>query len=305
MDKFHVREFANRPAPSQEYLIEGILPLGAIGDISGMPGQGKSTLALLMADAVSQGLPWFGKKTRQMAVAWITGEASGKDAIHRDCVRLGIDFEESDILFIRAEKEMFRFDRLSECWITTDEGGQILKGLRDCRIGFAIIDTIGSVVAGLREIDNDQQRQLARHLRSEFAETSLLTISHTNQSSAKDDLSWRLHYLSRAGGNGFPGAIRWAAGVSELSPEEIQAFNIARTPGSRYVAFGISKYNEMPRPEYSNHSPAIFEIRADGGVEMVKVRHLGAEANLTSGADGVTTKARKGVRDERERRAVF
>lgn len=272
MKEFHSADLLSRaPAPIQ-WLVEGLLPLGALGDMSGQPGDGKSTILLSLSDHISRGAKWFGQATQQTPVAWISGEASGADVIQRDLHRLraGVD---SDILFLLPDSEMFRFDRQAEAWVTTAEGAAIIQRCRDAGIGFVVLDTIGSVCAGLQEIDNDQQRQLARHLRRELTGMTSVCVSHTNQASAKDDLDWRLHYLSRAGGNGFPGAIRLAGGVSSLKPDDAAKLGGRITgdeiAGSRLVAFGISKHNEMPRPGWNNASPAVFEIKPDGELVLV------------------------------------
>ena len=269
MLNFHSSELLATPPASIEYLVDGILPLGTGGDVSGPPGEGKSTILLSLCGAISSGRSWFGMRTKHMPVAWITGEASGRDAIARDLHRLRIDAN-ADISFFTVDQEMFRFD--GEAWTTTAEGDAVIEQLRAARIGFVIIDTIGSVCAGLKEIDNDQQRQLARHLRGALAGMTWLTISHTNQASAKDALPWRLHYLSRAGGNGFPGAVRWAAGVAAVTENDYTLPKV-KLPDEdrrrRLVGFGVSKHNEMPRAAWTNQHPTIFEIKPDGALVLV------------------------------------
>lgn len=272
MLEYHAAELLAKQPPPIEWLVAGLLPVGTLGDVSGPPGDGKSTILLSLADHISRGAPWFGIATKQTPVAWITGEASSAAAIQRDLHRLHAA-PDADIQFLLPEGEMFRFDRQVGSWITTAEGAAILQRCRDADIRFVVIDTIGSVCAGLVEIDNDQQRQLARHLRGELAGMTAICVSHTNQSSAKETLDWRLHYLSRAGGNGFPGAIRWAAGVTSLKPDDVAVLGERVTRDeitqARIVAFGISKHNEMPRPAWNNITPAIFEIKQDGQLVLL------------------------------------
>jgi len=269
----HSAALAARPAPSIEWVIEGFLSIGGINDISGPPGEGKSTIALKMVEAISRGDEFFGLKTHQLPVAWITGEASGEAAIHRDVKRLKLS-EESDVTFFHGfDEALFRYDYQQRVWITTETGKEVIQTLKNMQIGLVVIDTIGSVTAGLEEINNDCQRQLARHLAKELKEFTVITISHTNQASAKDELSWRLHYLSRAGGNGFPGAIRWACGVSAIKPDDAKVLTGILTEEDisigRYVAMGVSKHNEIPRPEWNNFEPAIFEILGNGDLVLV------------------------------------
>lgn len=270
MKTFHSSELlATSPKPIN-YVVDRFIPAGGICDISGPPGEGKSTIALSLVAAISTGSSWFGMRVQQVPAAWISGEASDQDAIARDLHRLKVDGD-SDITFILPDVELFRF--ADDVWITTAEGRAVIDSVREKQIGLVVIDTVGSVVAGSKEIDNDQQRQLARHIRAETRGLTVITISHTNQASATESLEWRLHYLSRAGGNGYPGAIRWAAGVSELRSEKdakavgLEDYDVA---GRRLVAFGASKYNEMPTPDWTNRTPAIFEIKRDGGLVLFK-----------------------------------
>lgn len=273
MKEFHSSALlAKQPQPI-EWVVDGILPLLTLGDVSGPPGDGKSTILLSLCASVSAGCEWFSHNVRQMPVAWVSGEASGEAALCRDLWRLRVT-EDADILFLMPDEAMFRFDRLAGQWNTTPEGAAIFQRCKDAGIGLIVIDTIGSVTAGLQEIDNDQQRQLARHIRKETLGMTSLLVSHTNQASAKDSLDWRLHYLSRAGGNGFPGAVRWAAGVSKLQAQDAERLGGRVTTdeieSSKLVAFGVSKHNEMPRPAgASNDAPLIFEIRPDGELVLV------------------------------------
>ena len=237
-----------------------------------MPGSCKSTLVLDLAAKISTGSAWFGHRTARTPAAWISGEASDDQSIARDLHRLSAS-RESDILVIFPDAVLFKWNTSKSAWETTDEGGRVLQKCRDCEIGFLVIDTVGSVVAGLKEIDNDQTRQLARHIRAETRGMTVITISHTNQQSAKDSLDWRLHYLSRAGGNGFPGAIRWAAGTSKLNAGDaaglgnrVSEEEIAQ---STLIGFGVSKYNEIPKPTCNNSTPMIFELLPDGGLSLV------------------------------------
>lgn len=274
MKIFHSASLVAKPPKPIKWLVEGLLPIETLGDVNGPPGDGKSTILLSLSDSVSRGDEWFGHKTMKTPVAWISGEASSEDSMQRDMQRLNVATD-SDIIVMLTEEVLFRWDTSGPGrWITTDEGAAAINRCREAEVGFVVIDTTGSVTAGLKEIDNDQQRQLARHIKRAFAGITVLTVSHTNQSSMQGELDWRLHYLSRAGGNGFPGAIRWSAGVSKLQPQDAEKLGGRVTRDeieqAKLVAFGISKHNEMPRPSgCNNNQPMIFEIRPDGALTLI------------------------------------
>lgn len=69
-----VAEFCNRPAAS--WTIKHVLPQADLGVLFGESGSGKSFIALDMAVAIAQGLPWRGNKTKPGRVMFIAAEGS-------------------------------------------------------------------------------------------------------------------------------------------------------------------------------------------------------------------------------------
>lgn len=68
-------ELIKRPPPT--YLIDKILPKGALGCVYGKPGSGKSFLALDWALCVAHGAPWGAREIRGGPVLYIVAEGSG------------------------------------------------------------------------------------------------------------------------------------------------------------------------------------------------------------------------------------
>jgi hypothetical protein len=60
--------------PDPEWLIEGILPLGAFGVLFGTPGVGKTFVALGMAKSIAAGQPWLGREVKKGPVLYIAAE---------------------------------------------------------------------------------------------------------------------------------------------------------------------------------------------------------------------------------------
>lgn len=67
-------ELIKRPPP--EYLVDGILPKGALGCVFGRPGSAKTFLVLDVALRVAGGLPWGVREVRGGPVLYIAAEGS-------------------------------------------------------------------------------------------------------------------------------------------------------------------------------------------------------------------------------------
>ena len=68
-------DMENLPPPP--YLIEHVLPAGALAALVGGPGGGKTFVALDMAFCVATGTPWLGHPVQQGPVAYVMAEGTG------------------------------------------------------------------------------------------------------------------------------------------------------------------------------------------------------------------------------------
>ncbi|MHB9042540.1 AAA family ATPase [Acidithiobacillus sp.] len=272
------------PPPRIEWAIQNILPAGTVGDIFGPPGEGKSSLTLDFAIAVASGAGnWFGLPCIAGPVALLGGERSGDAAFARDLHRASQGRNIDPGMLILPQNEcgdcppMWAWNKQLDRWVTTPWGKQVNDWLIAIKPVLILIDTLASAASGSDIVDQPQQYALGTTLR-QWAKTlgdpTVLTISHTNQTSAIQEVARRLHYLSRAGGNGLPGALRWICGVSRLRGGEMDMVPSGhdydpRDPVKRFLAFGVSKHNEMSLPLWTPERPAIFQMKPDGGLVMV------------------------------------
>jgi hypothetical protein len=154
-------------------------------------------------------------------------------------------------------------------WELTQWGQKISDWLMGANITMVVLDTIASAAQGSDLLDQPQQYQLGQTIRRWSRDVGLqvcITVSHTNQASASVGLHDRLDYLSRAGGNGFPGALRHLGGLTKLRKHEVPG--VQPETDRTLFAFGFSKHNESPQPDWTNHCPAVFSQRS-GRVELV------------------------------------
>ncbi len=291
-----------------DWLIDGVLPSGTVGDVFGGPGTGKSSVILSLALTVAAGGgTWFGKKVAGGRVMILGGEKSARKIWVTDLNRCaaGMNIE------IEAQRIIAPDGSVGSIWQWMRDGWQTGPGF-DYAVEEAkkfgptltIIDTIGRGALGQDPIDIPQQQMLA-NLLEKFRERvggTVLTISHTNQASGKDTLRNRLRYESRAGGNGLPGHLRWLLAMTPVRPEESAIWRGVEVEDDAameahemrsLVAVSVAKHNEMPRPKngWSNHQPLILEMMEDGSLMS-----LGYTSAATLEIDAQTVAERKAAK---------
>ncbi|MDB4916296.1 MAG: Primase 2 [Gemmatimonadetes bacterium] len=62
--------------PPVQFLVDGVLPRAGLGTLYGMPGSGKSFLALDMACSIATGSAWLGHPTHRGSVVYVAAEGS-------------------------------------------------------------------------------------------------------------------------------------------------------------------------------------------------------------------------------------
>ena len=84
--------FSKIPAREPEFLLDPQIPLGAITDLSGAPGEGKTRLTEAVAAAISTGREFAGQPIKKGSVILLNYE----DA-HSEVVRPRLDGLEADL----------------------------------------------------------------------------------------------------------------------------------------------------------------------------------------------------------------
>ncbi|MGC8733405.1 MAG: AAA family ATPase [Halothiobacillaceae bacterium] len=257
------------------------MPERVVCDISGSPGAGKTTLLTDLALAVAgESGKWQGKACIGGPVAILGGERTDAGALSRDLHRTGRPAPSPGALVVPTDGSgdcppMWRWNRKADDgagrWDLTDWGQEITEWAASAALAMVIIDTISSAAQGSDLLDQPQQYSLGQTVRRwarEVGPQITISVSHTNQASsaAGTAMHERLDYLSRAGGNGFPGALRHLGGLTRLRKGEVPG--IDPEDDRTLFAFGFSKHNESPPTDWTHHSPAIFSQRF-GRVELV------------------------------------
>lgn len=297
------------PPQKMEWAVDGLLPLGVVADISGPPGAGKTTLMTDLALAIAgESGRWHGKSCIGGPVVILGGERSDPGALSRDLHRTGRPAPGPGALVVPHHAgdcpPIWRWNRRADDaagrWELTTWGNEVTDWLCGVKAALVVVDTILSAAAGCDLLDQPQQYALGQTIRAWSRQTGVpmtLSVSHTNQSSsgALTQLHDRLDYLSRAGGNGFPGALRHLGGLTKLRTGEVPGID---TETDRTLfAFGFSKHNESPPTAWTHHTPAIFSQRS-GRVELVMSgEEVGQRLEIKDRADVVVKNTKKGSGD--------
>ena len=88
-----LRDLDDPALPDVEWVVDGLLPLGAVGLLLGRPKVGKSLLALDLAASVAKGERFLGRATRQGPVLYVAAEDAPAVLRSRLRSRLGDDRE--------------------------------------------------------------------------------------------------------------------------------------------------------------------------------------------------------------------
>ena len=166
-------EVYNLPEPS--WLIDGILPTNALAVLYGLPGAGKTFVALSMALSIAAGHLWCGKGTKSGSVLYVAAEGlrglqfrmqayEGKHSIvaeHLQC--LGQEFD------LRSFVDIQELATAMEA--------------RDFHPDFIVLDTFARLIPGADENSSKDVGQAIRamdELRRRFGATVLL-VHHTGK----------------------------------------------------------------------------------------------------------------------------
>lgn len=270
------------PPPPMRWAVDGLLPAGVVADIFGPPGAGKSTLLLDLALAVAADTAhWHGRALGIGGpVVILGGERSDAAAFARDLHRAGRPAPPPGALLLPTtdagdSPPLWSWNRRAMdgagVWEPTPWGHRVIGWLTAARPAAVIIDTVLSAAAGCDLLDQPQQYALGQTIRAwgrEVGGPAVLTVSHTNQASGGSGVALRdrLDYMSRAGGNGFPGALRHLGGVTKIRHGEVPGVEPATD--RTLFAFGFSKHNESPPTAWTHYSPAIFSQKS-GRIDLV------------------------------------
>ena len=272
-------DICQQPVSSIEWLVDELCPKSGAGTVDGPPESGKSSLIVnLCATIANGGGSWFGQDCLSGPVVVLGGEKSSQAVWRRDFERLGKVTRPGNFFIPGLAGPLWKWNKREEVWVKTNAYSEAVRGMKRIKPVIVIGDTIMRLARGINDGDNTNQAALGLELEELAAEFQclFLAIGHTNQASTKEPLSWRLHYLARAGGNGLPGVLRYCFAVTRISRFDIEKkgeleglLSTEDVLWRKIIACGVSKGNEIPPAVWTNYRPALFEIMPDGQIMML------------------------------------
>lgn len=302
----------DQPIPEFRWLVERLIPAEGVLDLSGPPGCGKSSIAMSLAVAVANCFEgegrWLDVPLQAHGPAVIVDfERSGSTSLARDLARQAPGGLRSGRLMVVCPGDSgggaflwSRPDRGGE-YVPTPFGHEVGHLLRELQPSLVIIDTLLAAAPDQNPIDIPSQYALGRAVMRAAAEIggAWITLSHTNQASARDPWWARINYMSRGGSNGFPAAIRAHMGVTRLTPEDRNELPPSVTVDSvrqdKILALGVSKANESPPPSWTPESPLLLELTRAGAL-----RRLGVAADTSASTSTSTGQVQGSGRSTRK-----
>jgi hypothetical protein len=157
------------PEPSpRRWIVEGLVPEGALTILFGDGGLGKSYLVLYVASCILLGLPIAGRSVEKRIVLYLDAELDEEEFRRRAyVVARGLDLE-------RPPEGLFYW-RLSGSLIDPRVRAQALTCARECKAGLVVVDSLTVASSG---IDPKEARDIIGLLKSLESLGTVLAVDH-------------------------------------------------------------------------------------------------------------------------------
>ena len=171
--------------PPGDWLIKGVLPDDDLVVLFGASGSGKTFVALDMAFAVAQGIPWRGNRSRQGTVVIIAAEGSGGLGKRSNAYAKfnDVDLSKVPLHVITAAPNFLHEDDIAEVLASIKALGEV---------ALVVIDTLAQVTPGANENSGeDMGRALANvRLIREATGATPMAVHHAGKDASKGSRGW-------------------------------------------------------------------------------------------------------------------
>ena len=254
-------QILDAPVIETEWLVEGLLPKGAVILLSGREGSMKSWVAMRWAHAVAEGQPWMGRLCKQGPVLYLDGEMP--PALLQKRLRLGVGG--SQHLYI---------------WSWADQGaafpvhleGEYLRQAAQSH-SLIVVDTLRRFMTAFQENSADDMAKVSHMLRELTRNGATVLVLHHSPKDVEK--------------RGYRGSTELGAGVDiTMSLEKKQhGVLVALNLGTEKTRFGGSPKLELlvrgshENPEFDERT----EKTSEPGHQMLRLRMVIEELTKTLG----------------------
>lgn len=248
------------PVIETEWLIDGMLPKGAVILLSGREGSMKSWVVMRLAHAVAEGHPWLGRACQHGPVLYLDGEMP--PALLQKRLRLGIGGSQHLHIWSWADQGTFPVHL---------EGSHLIEAARSHSL--IVVDTLRRFMSGFQENSADDMAKVSQMLRELTRYGATVLVLHH----APKDVEKR----------GYRGSTELGAGVDiTMSLEKKQQGGLV----ALHLSTEKTRFGGSPKVELvvrGSHENPEFQDRTENsnepGEQMVKLRELIEELTKTLG----------------------
>jgi hypothetical protein len=241
----------------EDWLIRGVLPRAGLAVVYGESGSGKSFLVLDMVAALSRGIEWNDRQTKQCKVTYVAAEGAGgfKKRLRAYAKRHDVSIEV--LPWIIADAPLF---------LTAEEPAAVMAGmLTTGQKDVVVIDVLAAVMPGGNENSGEDMGEVLKHCKLIHQHTGALVIliHHSGKDQTRGARGWSgLRAAADAEIEVTRNGEARKFKVSKLKDEndgEIVPFRLARTvlgrdefgeESSCTVEFDVAKCASSPARQY-------------------------------------------------------
>ena len=232
-----VADWHGRPVPERKWLLDGVIPMGAVTLLSGDGGNGKSLMALQLAASVASGTAWLGRDVRCGKALFLSAE-DPEDELHRRMVdvanaqALSLDGYEGNLLVcslvdgdpILAELDKTKVLKPSALY------KKLLKTVRAEKPDLVVLDTLANFFPG-NENDRAQVMRFVNMIKAIAAKgCAVVVLAHPSKNGLQS-------------GAGDSGSTAWNNGVrSRLYLDKIVENAKETNPNRRRISQKKNNY---------------------------------------------------------------
>lgn len=261
--------------PPRQWIVENVLPLGAVGILGAAGGVGKSIAVLQLAVATCASMRWLGMPVQCSGSVLIFSAEDDREEVHRRLSRVMNHYREiagakAHMLDELVSKRLFVLDRVGAenrltCKVDretqrTAMANRIIETVRDQLPGCVLIvlDPLSRFDGGEPNDNADATRliETAEHIRKETGATVLLP-HHVSKAGIRDAESGQ---EAIRGGSGLVDGARWVGMLATLRRDAAKDYGVVPDEAGRFVRF------TTPKANYSAPWGGMWLERLPGGV---------------------------------------